>query len=98
MNTAHPVKHAIIDMNTIQILDENIDLEKFDDSKLPSDVHLVRYTFEGEEHYDAVRAYTMVDIFDVYYDKIKGKGQIHSIKSGYGKIRPNLYGKIYAEE
>ncbi len=50
------MKHAIINMNTIQILDENIDLEKFDDSKLPSDVHLIRYTFEGEEHCDAVRA------------------------------------------
>ena len=98
MNIAHLAKHVIINMSKIQILEENIDLEKFDDSKLPSDVHLVRYTFEGQEHYDAVRAYTMVDIFDVYYDKTKGKGQVHSIQSGYGKIRPNLYGKINTEE
>ena len=43
---------------------------------------------------DAVRAYTMVDIFDAYYTKLGKSNPIHSIKSGYGQIRPNLYGKI----
>ena len=36
----------------------------------------------------------MVDIFDEYYDKLKGKGEIVSIKSGYGRIRPILFGQI----
>jgi hypothetical protein len=48
----------------------------------------------GETYYDAVRAYTKVDIFDAYYDKLKSIGTIIEIKSGLGKIRPNLYGKI----
>ena len=40
----------------------------------------------------------MVDIFDAYYDKLKDTGTISKIKSGYGNIRPNLYGKIKTEE
>ena len=40
----------------------------------------------------------MVDIFDAYYDKLKGIGELIKIQSGYGKIRPNLYGKIKSEE
>ena len=40
----------------------------------------------------------MSDIFDEYYDKL-GKGNpIHSIKSGYGKIKPKQYGKIKADD
>ena len=33
--------------------------------------------------YDAVRAYTMVDIFDEFYDKIRGKGEVKSITSNF---------------
>jgi hypothetical protein len=81
-------------MTKIQVIAEAIDLDKFDDKKLPSDTHLVTFTKEGKEQVDAVRAYTMVDIFDAYYDKLGKSNPIHSIKSGYGQIRPNLYGKI----
>ena len=49
---------------------------------------------DGNLLIDAVRAYTMVDIFDEYYDKLKGKGEVLKIESGYGRIRPNLFGKI----
>lgn len=85
-------------MTKVQLVAEGIDLDNFDDSKLPSDVHIVGFTLDGERRYDAVRAYTKVDIFDEYYDKIKGKGEIHSIESGFGKIRPNLYGKIKPQD
>ena len=68
--------------------------DTFNDSELPSDVHIVTYKVDGEIIFDVVRAYTMVDIFDPYYDRLQGKGEIISIKNGYGKIRPNLYGKI----
>jgi hypothetical protein len=78
----------------IQVIAEAIDLEKFDDKKLPSDTHLITFTKEGKEQVDAVRAYTMVDIFDAYYTKLGKSNPIHSIKSGYGQIRPHLYGKI----
>ncbi len=85
-------------MSKIQILEEKVDVSTFDDSKLPSDVHLISFTAtDGQEQVDAVRAYTMVDIFDVYHDRLAGEGKIHSIKAGYGRVRPNLYGKIQTD-
>lgn len=81
----------------IQIVEECICPDTFDDSKLPTDVHIVTYTKDGVKQFDAVRAYTMVDIFDEYYDKLGKNNPIHSIISGYGKIKPKLYGKIKGE-
>ena len=81
-------------MTKIQLIAEAINVDEFDDKELPSDTHLITYTKEGKQQVDAVRAYTMVDIFDSYYDKLGKDNPIHSIKSGYGKVRPNLYGKI----
>ena len=78
----------------IQIVEEGIVPDSFDDSQLPTDIHIVTYKVGDEITFDAVRAYAKVDIFDEYYDKLKGKGEIISIKSGYGKIKPKLYGKI----
>ena len=57
-------------------------------------MHIVHYSVGGDVYFDAVRSYTKVDIFDAYYDKLKDIGTIHSIKSGYGRIKPKLYGKI----
>ena len=81
----------------IQIVAEGICPDTFDDRQLPSDVHIITYTKDGELHFDAVRAYTKVNIFDEYYDKLGKDNPIHSIESGYGRIRPNLYGKIKNE-
>jgi len=78
----------------VQILEQEICPATFNDNELPTDVHIVTYTVAGDTYYDAVRAYTKVDIFDAYYDKLKSIGTIKDIKSGLGKIRPNLYGKI----
>jgi hypothetical protein len=78
----------------IQIVQESICPDTFDDTKLPTDVHIITFTKNGERQFDAVRAYTKVDIFDAYYDKLKGIGTIHSIESGYGRIKPKLYGNI----
>lgn len=85
-------------MTKIQTIAEAIDVEKFDDKGLPSDTHLITFTKEGKQQVDAVRAYTKVDIFDSYYDKLGKDNPIHSIKSGFGKVRPNLYGKIKSNE
>ncbi len=79
-------------MSKIQIFREEIDVDSFDDKGLPSDIHLVHFTKEdGTAQVDAVRAYTMVDIFDVYHDK---KYKVSAINSGYGNVRPNMFGKI----
>ena len=78
----------------IQIVQTAIDKDNFDDKDLPTDVHLVEFTKDNGRQVDAVRAYTKVDIFDEYYDKLGKDNPIHSIKSGYGRIKPKLYGKI----
>lgn len=78
----------------IQVVERNICPDTFDDGHLPNDVHIITFTKDGVRQFDAVRAYTKADIFDEYYDKL-GKGNpIHSIESGYGRIKPKLYGKI----
>jgi hypothetical protein len=81
----------------IQVVEQEIVPDTFDDSQLPTDIHIVTYTYDGKELFDVVRAYTMVDIFDAYFDKLVGKGEVKRIKSGYGKIKPKLYGKIKQE-
>ena len=83
------------ELNRIQILTPGIDPDNFDDKGLPSDTHIVKYELENGVIYDAVRAYTKVDIFDCYHDKLKTQnGSVLDIRSGFGNVRPNMYGKI----
>ena len=87
------------ELNKIQIHAQDIDPDNFDHKGLPSDIHVVVYVVEGKTLYDAVRAYTKVDIFDTYHDKVKSqKGSVLDIRSGYGNVRPNMYGKIKTNE
>ena len=62
------------------------------DAELPTDVHIVELRQGEETIYDAVRAYKKVDIFDVYYDKLKGQAEVVAITNGYGRIKPKLFG------
>ena len=82
----------------IQVVKKDICPDTFDDSELPTDLHIVTFTEDGERKFDAVRAYTKADIFDEYYDKLGKDNPIHSIESGYGRIKPKLYGKIQAND
>ena len=82
----------------IQVVEQDICPDTFDDTQLPTDVHIITFTKDGERQFDAVRAYSKTDIFDEYYDKLRKDNPIHSIESGYGRIRPKLYGKIKANE
>ena len=82
----------------IQVVEKDICPDTFDDTQLPTDVHIITFTKDGERQFDAVRAYTKVDIFDEYYDKLGKDNPIHSIESGYGRIKPKLYGKIKSQE
>ena len=82
----------------IQVVEEGICPDTFDDSQLPTDVHIITYTKDGIRQFDAVRAYSMADIFDEYYDKLGKDNPIHSIDSGYGRIKPKLYGKIKSND
>lgn len=78
----------------IQVVERNICPDTFEDGNLPNDVHIITFTKDGVRQFDAVRAYTKADIFDEYYDKLGKDNPIHSIESGYGRIKPKLYGKI----
>ena len=93
-----PIEFTKKEKSHIQILEQELDLDKFDDKGLPSDTHIVTYEYDSVTKYDAVRAYTMVDIFDAYHDKVKGHGKVVKIASGYGNVRPNLYGKIKTDD
>ena len=87
------------ELTKIQIHKQEIDPDNFDSKGLPTDIHLVMYVVGGKTLYDAVRGYTKVDIFDAYHDKLKLlKGSVLDIRSGYGNVRPNLYGKIKTNE
>ena len=92
------VEFTSADIKKIQVVDQEICPDTFDDKQLPTDVHIITYVVDGVTTFDAVRAYTMVDIFDAYHDKLKGKGHVVSIKSGYRRIKPKLYGKIQSEQ
>lgn len=89
-----PVRFHAGETPKCQIVEQDICPASFDDKELPTDVHIITYSVGDLKCHDAIRAYTKVDIFDVYYDKLKGVGTIHSIQSGFGRIKPKLYGKI----
>ena len=92
------VEFSAKDKKKIQVVKQDIDPTAFDDKELPTDVHLITYSLDGHTVVDAVRAYTMVDIFDAHYDKLGKLNTVSEIKSGYGKIKPKLFGKINSEE
>lgn len=76
----------------ITIFEQNIDLSTFDDSELPTDIHLVEYEVGETLYVDIVRAYKASDIFDFYFDKVNPMGGvIQAITNGYGKVKPKLY-------
>ena len=60
--------------------------------ELPSDTHLIKYELEGEIKYDAVRAHKRVDIFDIYYDRLKEMGgKVLHISVAGGYVKPKLW-------
>ena len=79
----------------IFILNTSPEAIKEMDKELPTDTHIIEYVIDGETTYDAVRGYKMSDIFNVYHDKFRRdsiEAQVVSIKSGFGVIKPKLYG------
>ena len=72
---------------------QNITEPDLDQKNLPTDIHLVEYRQNNNIYSDAVRASKMSEIFDAYYDRLKqdGGGEVLSIRSGFGTIKPKLY-------
>ena len=80
-------------MNDIVMLIERTTEEKLTklDKDLPSDTHLVRVrkpSWKKKEQIMAIRAYCKVDIFNLLHDE---GWVVLEIRSGFGRIRPNMY-------
>ena len=76
------VQHLMAETTEQEFVDLNGDI--------PTDTHLVTFrTLDGSVTSDAVRAFTKTDIFDAYSD---GGLTVIGIKSGFGSIKPKLYG------
>ena len=76
------VQHLMAETSEQELVDLNGDI--------PTDTHLVTFrTLDGSVASDAVRAFTKTDIFDAYND---GGLEVIGIKSGFGTIKPKLYG------
>ena len=78
-------------MTTLNILKENCDPKKDNNSTLPYNAYLVQYKIGDKEElrWDLTMAYKMSEIFDHYYDKYK-KG-FKFLTQSKGTMRPNLW-------
>ena len=76
-------------MITLNILKENCDPKKENNTALPYNAYLVQYKAgEDETRWDLAMAYKMSEIFDYYYDKYKN---VVAIIQSEGKVPPKLW-------
>ena len=87
---------TIVKYGVQHLMTETSDSELTDlSSELPTDTHLVTFrTVDGTISADAVRGFTMCDIFDAFADSGL---EVISIKSGYGAIKPKLFNNAQKE-
>tara|TARA_R100001460_G_scaffold69520_1_gene110135 strand:+ start:580 stop:846 length:267 start_codon:yes stop_codon:yes gene_type:complete len=76
-------------MVTLNILKENCDPQKDNNTALPYNAYLVQYKAgENETRWDLTMAYKMSEIFDHYYDKYKS---VLAIKQSDGRVAPKMW-------
>ena len=76
-------------MITLNILKENCDPKKDNNTALPYNAYLVQYkASEDETRWDLTMAYKMSEIFDHYYDKYKS---VIAIVQSEGRVTPKLW-------
>ena len=77
-------------MLTLNILKENCDPKKDNNSALPYNAYLVEYKIGDKEEtrWDLAMAYKMSEIFDHYYDKYKS---VLAIVQSEGRVTPKLW-------
>ena len=82
----------------IQVVEKGICPDTFDDKELPTDVHIITFTKDGSVN-SMLSALIPKWISLMSITTSLGKDNpIHSIESGYGRIKPKLYGKIKTED
>jgi hypothetical protein len=64
-----------------------------EDKTLPNNSYLVKYIVDGYIKYDIAISHKRVDIFDYYYDNLKGdpNNEILSINWTAGTVNPKLW-------
>ena len=76
-------------MVTLNILKENCDPQKDNNTALPYNAYLVQYKAgEDETRWDLTMAYKMSEIFDHYYDKYKS---VLAIIQSDGRVAPKMW-------
>ena len=76
-------------MITLNILKENCDPKKENNTALPYNAYLVQYKAgENETRWDLTMAYKMSEIFDHYYDKYKS---VLAIIQSDGRVAPKMW-------
>ena len=77
-------------MLTLNILKENCDPKKDNNSALPYNAYLVQYKIGDKEEtrWDLAMAFKMSEIFDHYYDKYKN---VLAIVQSEGRVTPELW-------
>ena len=76
-------------MVTLNILKENCDPQKDNNTALPYNAYLVQYKVgEEETRWDLTMAYKMSEIFDHYYDKYKS---VLAIIQSDGRVAPKMW-------
>ena len=76
----------------INIHASDCSLDKSNTKDLPTNSYLVKYTVDNSDktHYDIVIAAKRVDVFDFYWDKLKGG--LKGIGYTNGTRHPNMWG------
>ena len=100
-DTVMAVEFTPVELQNLKckVFEQDVNPQALNHAEMPTDVHLVEYEVDGKLYVDCVRAHKMVDIFDPYYDKLKEMGgTLNSITSGFGRIKPVLFGVQKKEE
>ena len=76
---------------SIVIHEADCTVDKSEDKGLPTSAYLVEYTVDNSDklHYDVTIAGRRVDVFNFYYDKLKGG--LKDIKYAEGTRNPSLW-------
>jgi len=86
------IRSDVLSSNRISVLIEELNMETLNHAEWPSDLHFVEYELEGKSHTTGVRAHTMVDIFDCFWDHLQPLGgRVLTIRAGLGTIKPKLW-------
>lgn len=72
-----------------EVIVESGSIQDVSIKQAPTDSYIIKYVYNDNIHYDLARG-TKVNLFNMYWDKLKG--DLKGIDYGNGSIKPNLWG------